>query len=101
MSPRASEKRIIQIALPGWFQWHAPDDLLGPGWPPLRPAAVRERTQEVALQAARRIDSQATETQVVPTEADPAMIYSWGDAKAREVRWVRPGGHWGRKVTSG
>jgi hypothetical protein len=90
----------VDYTLPGWFQWHAPADLLGPGWPPLRPAPVRERSREAALQAARRIDPQATEAQVAPTEADLAVIYTWGDAKAREVRWVRPNGNWGRQVKS-
>ena len=91
----------VDYTLPGWFQWHAPEDLLGPGWPPLRPAPVRERTREAALQAARRIDPHATDAQIAPTEAELAVIYTWGDAKAREVRWVRPNGHWGRQVNSG
>jgi hypothetical protein len=91
----------VDYTLPGWFQWHAPADLLGPGWPPLRPALVRERTREAALQAARRIHPQATDAQVTPTEAELAFIYTWGDAKAREIRWVRPNGNWGRQVNSG
>ena len=91
----------VDYTLPGWFQWHAPEDLLGPGWPPLRPAPVRERTREAALQAARRLDPQATDAQVAPTEAELAFIYAWDDAKAREVRWVRPNGRWGHQVNSG
>lgn len=91
----------VDYTLPGWFQWHAPTDLLGPGWPPLRPAPVRERTREAALQAARRLDPGATDAQVVPTEADLAFIYTWSSAEAREVRWVRPNGNWGRPLTSG
>jgi hypothetical protein len=90
----------VDYTLPGWFQWRAPADLLGPGWPPLRPAPVRERTREAALQAARRIDPQATDAQVVPTEAELAVIYTWGGPKSREVRWIRPNGRWGRRLNS-
>jgi hypothetical protein len=91
----------VDYTLPGWFQWRAPRDLLGPGWPPLRPAPVRERSREAALQAARRIDPQATAAQVAPTERDLAVIYTWGGPQSpQEVRWIRPNGQWGRCLDS-
>jgi RNA polymerase sigma-70 factor (ECF subfamily) len=91
----------VDYTLPGWFQWHAPEDRLGAGWPPLRPAVVRERTREAALQAALRLDPQATEAQVAATEADVRFIYTWGAPGKREVRWIRPQGIWGRALDRG
>jgi RNA polymerase sigma-70 factor (ECF subfamily) len=90
----------VDYTLPGWFQWHPPEDLSGPGWPPLRPAPARERTREAALQPARRLDPQVTEAQITPTEQDLAVIYTWGGPKSRDVRWIRPNGQWGRRLNN-
>jgi hypothetical protein len=44
----------------------------------MEPAPVRERTREAALQAARRIDPQAAESQVRPTEPTLRIRYTLG-----------------------
>ena len=52
----------------GWFEWRPPTR---PGGPPSRwpvRARVRERTREAVLQAARRIDPQVDELQIIPAE---------------------------------
>ena len=51
----------------GWFEWRGP---ARQGGPPRRfpEPAVRERTREAALQAARRIDPQVDESQITRTE---------------------------------
>ena len=57
---------VLRVAytLPGGFQWKQP----GSHW--YFPSAVRESTRVAALQAARRIDPQATEEQIEPTRLD-------------------------------
>src|SRR5262249_25329088 len=89
----------VDYTLPGWFLWHAPEDLVGPGWPPLRPARVHERTREAALQAARRIDPHVEEAQIVPAELDTIFSYLRRDSNTLHVNWTRRGGHWGRAVS--
>ena len=44
---------------------------------------VRERSREAALQAARRIDPQADEAQIAPTELAVTVAYLWGQADTR------------------
>ena len=58
----------------GWFQWAAGGSRPNPfDLPP-----VRERTLEAALQAARRIDPQATVAQITPSEPSAAVYYLLG-----------------------
>jgi RNA polymerase sigma-70 factor (ECF subfamily) len=60
----------VEYTQPGWFQWESPEvATLSP---------VRERKPELALQAARRIDSQADAAQIVPTERAITVLYTWG-----------------------
>jgi hypothetical protein len=64
----------VQYTPQGWFQW-APG---GSGLGPFETPPVLERTREAALQAARRIDPQVTETQIGPSEASAAVFYLLG-----------------------
>ena len=68
----------MDYRLPGSFQWTVPETP-GDGTPPwLRLSLVREPTREAALQAARRIDPQATEAQIAPTELQLTVVYRPG-----------------------
>src|SRR5262249_33765976 len=50
---------------------------------PLELFLVQERTREAALQAARRIDAQVAESQIVPTEPGLMFVYAWGSPATR------------------
>jgi len=51
----------------------------GSAWEkPFELALVRERTPEAALRAARRIDAQIQETEIVPVELSVTVVYTWG-----------------------
>jgi hypothetical protein len=58
----------VDYTLPGWFRW-------SPSRREDRPWPVREQTREAALQAASRIDPQATAEQIVPTALDVTILY--------------------------
>jgi hypothetical protein len=58
----------VDYTLPGWFRW-------SPSRREDRPWPVRERTPEAALQAARRLDPQVTEAQIVPSALDVTILY--------------------------
>jgi hypothetical protein len=78
----------IDYMHPGGFHWTAPA-APGDGTPPwLRLPSVREPTREAALQAARRIDPQATEAQVAATELQLTLVYAPGGPGTR----FAPGG---------
>jgi RNA polymerase sigma-70 factor (ECF subfamily) len=81
----------VEYTQPRWFQWGpAP---VPAGRPVIGPWSVRERTQEAALHAARRIDPAVDATQLVPTELDLRVVYRWGvTSTERSVRMVYPGG---------
>jgi hypothetical protein len=49
----------------------------------IEPPAVRERTREAALQAARRIDPNATEAQIAPTQAALMIMYTTAGPQGR------------------
>jgi anti-sigma factor RsiW len=80
----------VDYTVPGWFHWagQAP-----PGSTLLRHAPrlsrVRGRTREAALQAARQIDPQIAETQIVPTDLDARVIYTLGSDKRVNRRVFR------------
>jgi hypothetical protein len=74
----------VAYTQPGAFEWTRP------GGRALLPSPAHERTREAALQAARRIDPQVTEDQIVPTRLDLIMLYSLGP-NAGQVRIVRTG----------
>jgi RNA polymerase sigma-70 factor (ECF subfamily) len=89
----------VDYTQPGGFQWKA----AGPRWRqwviPLEPGPegrrmprppVRQRTREAALQAARRIDPQVTEAEIVPTELDLVFIYIPGRVNRTQIYMVRP-----------
>jgi hypothetical protein len=52
---------------------------------------VRERTREAALQAALRIDPQASEAQIQPTRLDVTFLYSPNTGAVRLVRTTDDG----------
>jgi anti-sigma factor RsiW len=75
---------------PGEFQWEVPDaalDLPGRGTIGLSP--VREPTRAAALQAARRIDPQAGEAQIVPTELAVTVVYTLGSPRTGVTAFAR------------
>ena len=72
----------IDYTQPGWFEWAQPE------WGAVLPSPVREHTREAALQAALRIDPQATEAQIGPTKLDLIVAYQHAP-HARYVRIVR------------
>jgi hypothetical protein len=67
---------------PGTFRWNAADNPDTPPWLLLPRLFARAPTREGALQAARRIDPLADETQIVPSEPALAVIYLL-DTRAR------------------
>jgi hypothetical protein len=83
----ASAALRIDYSPLGNFEWRpATADLTLPGAQPGRivlrpldtvePARVRERTKEAALAAARRLDPNVTEAQIVPTQAALTVLYT-------------------------
>jgi hypothetical protein len=66
----------VEYTPQGWFGW-------APRPNRFQPPPVRERTREAALQAARRIDPQATETQIIPTEWTASVMYVLGPPNHR------------------
>jgi hypothetical protein len=59
--------------------------VIGP-WP------VRERTKAAALRAARRLNPEVTEAQLVRTDLEVVFIYLWYAAQERYMRRVNQGG---------
>jgi hypothetical protein len=47
-----------------------------PAWLGWQPSPARAKTREAALQAARRLDPQATDAQIVPTEVAISVLYA-------------------------
>jgi RNA polymerase sigma-70 factor (ECF subfamily) len=90
----------MDYTVPGWWQWYAPGDLIGPDWPSFRPARVRERTRESALRAARQIDPKVDEAQIVPTKLDATFTYMRRDADTLRAYRVNPNSYWGRNMTT-
>jgi hypothetical protein len=88
----------VGYTIPGAFEWHAPEDLVGPGWAPLRPARVRERTLAATLQAARRYDPNVTEAQISPTNLNVTFIYTRRDGESLDVHGFGRNGHWVRRL---
>jgi hypothetical protein len=74
----------VDYTLPGWFRWSPP----GRAW---RPSPVRERTQEAALAAARRIDPQVQEAHITPTRLDFTFLLTPDGGSVRIVRSDRDG----------
>jgi hypothetical protein len=75
----------VDYSLPGAFQWARPES----GWRQFLPPPVRERTREAALQAALRIDPQATDPQIAPTRLDLSFLYTPGGPNVDVVRMIR------------
>lgn len=65
----------VDYTLPGGYQWTEPDEPNSPPWLVSHRPPVRERIREAALQAARRIDPQVSEAQIVPSELALAILY--------------------------
>jgi hypothetical protein len=91
---------------PGWFRWEAPGAGRGAGSAGAGQAIglspVRERTRLAALQAAQRINPEASEAQVVPTELAVTVVYTTGSPgsgfTARVRRATQNGaGGWARR----
>jgi RNA polymerase sigma-70 factor, ECF subfamily len=78
----------VDYTLPGWFRWGAPADPEGRPRPVIGPWPVHEPTREAALHAARRLDTQATDAQLVRTELDVKFVYLWHAEKDRYLRLV-------------
>jgi hypothetical protein len=75
----------VQYILPGGFEWFQP------GWRHNLPPRVRETTRMAALQAARRIDPDLTEAQIVPTRLDLFVCYAPAGDDPPRARMVRSG----------
>jgi hypothetical protein len=88
----------VDYILPERFEWYAPEDLIGPGWPPLGPARVRERTREAALQAARRHDPEVTEAEIHPTELNVRFLYRRADGDTLHLHWFQRHGYWSHRI---
>jgi putative zinc finger protein len=66
----------VDYSLPGGFQWRRPGEPSRSPWQMLEPPPVRERTREAALLAARRINAQASDAQIAPTDLALSIIYA-------------------------
>jgi hypothetical protein len=87
----------VDYVLPGNFEWRQPEapaagsERKPPGEDRiqrmLQPPPVRARTREAVLQAARRIDPQVPEAQIIPTRPELAVIYTPGPGSR-----FKPGG---------
>jgi hypothetical protein len=66
----------VDYSLPGGFQWRRPAEPSRSPWQMLEPPPVRERTREAALLAARRINAQARDAQIAPTDLALSIIYA-------------------------
>jgi hypothetical protein len=85
----------VDYTLPGGFEWRVPS---GNRWViPITPGRegtravrppARGKTRETALQAARRIDPQADDSQIVPTALGCTILYIPGASNARDIRDV-------------
>jgi hypothetical protein len=88
---------LVDYTVPGWFEPRLPNPgwrrWLAPGVPgrqgtrAVRPP-VRERTREAALQAARRLDPEVQEAQIVATTLNCTIIYVPGSSNSRPIRHV-------------
>jgi RNA polymerase sigma-70 factor (ECF subfamily) len=75
----------VQYTLPGEFEW------VQPGWRKHVPSRVRERTPLAALQAARRLEPEVNESQIVPTRRDLAICYAPAGDNPPQARVVHCG----------
>jgi hypothetical protein len=78
----------VDYRVPGSFQWTRPEAPDAPAWRKLLPSPVLESDRESALAAARRIQSQATAAEIVPTELAVTFIFSMGGPGARYTPMV-------------
>jgi hypothetical protein len=88
----------VAYTQPGWFQWERP------GWSQHLLSPVREQTREAALQAALRIDSQATTEQIIPSRLDLIVLYTQqgGDpGYGRTVNSTHGDSWWGGRSKGG
>jgi hypothetical protein len=86
----------IEYSLPGGFEWRTS---ARPGSasmlpPSFEPARVRAATREAALQAARKLDPNAPEGQILPTELALMIEYSLGPSSPYRPSGIRVG-PWG------
>jgi len=74
-SLRELETASLRVAYtqPGEFEWRMPGP---PAWLGWQPSPARARTREAALQAARRLDPAASDTQIMPTEVAISVLYA-------------------------
>jgi hypothetical protein len=83
----------VAYTQPGEFQWMQRgakgSPLAGSGWRRFLPSHVLGGTREAVLQAARRIDPQVTEAQIVPTRLDVTFLYRLGGSDVRPVHMIR------------
>src|SRR5262249_46531572 len=76
----------VEYSQPGAFRWPS-GAMPPPGQPGLFGLAqVQEPTRDAVLAAARRLDAQASDTQIVPTELSLAVVYTLVDPKTGERR---------------
>jgi hypothetical protein len=59
---------------------------------------VRERTRAAALRAALRLDPQAAEAQIVPTELDLMFVYTRRDGNTLHGQPIRTDGKYGYRL---
>jgi hypothetical protein len=78
----------IEYTLPGWFRWQGrvPVNKNAPNAARLPAPILHERSAEAALAAARRMDPQATASQVRPTSLDLRFRYSLGATKDHQFQ---------------
>jgi hypothetical protein len=70
---------------PGGFGFRLPN---GPWKRPFPLLLVQDRTWAAALQAARRIDPQVAEAEILPTEPAVTLVYTWGEPRKGVVTVV-------------
>jgi hypothetical protein len=89
----------VDYTQPGWFEWPAPESFLrwvitiesGPAGRRELRAPIRERTQEAALEALRRVEPHVREVggkmEITPTRYYLAIVYiPGGTSKKRPLR---------------
>jgi hypothetical protein len=82
--------RVFYVA-PGGYQWKSPAanaDAAGGAVVQIDTPPVYERTREAALQAARRLDPNATVAQITPSEFRLMLSYTLGGPSARLTPFV-------------
>jgi hypothetical protein len=91
----ADMRLCVDYSLPGWWLWYSPEEVVDPASPAYGPPRVRERSREAALAAARRLDPQAEEAQIVASKRDLVVLYVRHAPNELHFQRINRGGTWG------